>query len=145
MTLCLHAKLLQLRPTLWDPLDWSPPVSSVHGILQARTPEWVAISSPKGSFPPRDQTRISSVSFTGRWVVYRHLGNPISTFNVLVSSLRLPTLNLPSSQFTQHIFTRSLLCVTSIGFQNQVTGYSETVQALFSPNPIVLGKKWCVD
>ena len=63
----------------------------------------------------------------------------------IVSSLRLPTLNLPSSQFTQHIFTRSLLCVTSIGFQNQVTGYSETVQALFSPNPIVLGKKWCMD
>ena len=144
-TPCVRTKLLQSCPTLCDPLDCSPPGSSVHGILQARTPEWVAISSPKGSFPPRDQTRISSVSFTGRWVVYRHLGNPISTFNVLVSSLRLPTLNLPSSQFTQHIFTRSLLCVTSIGFQNQVTGYSETVQALFSPNPIVLGKKWCMD
>ena len=39
------AKSLQLCPTLCDPIDGSPPGSSVHGILQARTLEWVAISS----------------------------------------------------------------------------------------------------
>ena len=39
------AKLLQSCPTLCDPIDGSPPGSSVHGILQARTLEWVAISS----------------------------------------------------------------------------------------------------
>ena len=38
------AKLLQLCPTLWDPIDGSPPGSPVPGILQARTLEWVAIS-----------------------------------------------------------------------------------------------------
>ena len=38
------AKLLQLCPTLCDPIDRSPPVSPVPGILQARTLEWVAIS-----------------------------------------------------------------------------------------------------
>ena len=38
------AKSFQLCPTLWDPLDGSPPGSSVPGILQARTLEWVAIS-----------------------------------------------------------------------------------------------------
>ena len=38
------AKLLQLRPTFCNPMDCSPPGSSVHGILQARTLEWVAIS-----------------------------------------------------------------------------------------------------
>ena len=38
------AKSLQLCPTLCDPIDGSPPGSSVHGILQARTLEWVAIS-----------------------------------------------------------------------------------------------------
>ena len=38
------AKLLQLCPTLCDPIDGSPPGSSVPGILQARTLEWVAIS-----------------------------------------------------------------------------------------------------
>ena len=39
------AKSLQSCPTLCDPIDGSPPGSSVHGILQARTLEWVAISS----------------------------------------------------------------------------------------------------
>ena len=38
------AKLLQSCPTLCDPIDSSPPGSSVHGILQARILEWVAIS-----------------------------------------------------------------------------------------------------
>ena len=35
--------------TLCDPVDWSPPGSSVHGILQARILEWVAISFSRGS------------------------------------------------------------------------------------------------
>jgi len=39
------AKSLQSYPTLCDPIDGSPPGSSVPGILQARTLEWVAISS----------------------------------------------------------------------------------------------------
>jgi len=38
------AKLLQSCPTLCDPIDGSPPGSSVPGILQARTLEWVAIA-----------------------------------------------------------------------------------------------------
>ena len=38
------AKLLQLCPTLCDPIDGSPPGTAILGILQARTLEWVAIS-----------------------------------------------------------------------------------------------------
>ena len=38
------AKLLQSSPILCDPIDGSPPGSPIPGILQARTPEWVAIS-----------------------------------------------------------------------------------------------------
>jgi len=38
------AKLFQSCPTLCDPIDGSPPGSSIPGILQARTLEWVAIS-----------------------------------------------------------------------------------------------------
>ena len=40
----MAAKSLQSCPTLCDPIDGSPPCPSVHGILQARTLEWVAIS-----------------------------------------------------------------------------------------------------
>ena len=38
------AKSLQSCPTLFDPIDSSPPGSAIPGILQARTLEWVAIS-----------------------------------------------------------------------------------------------------
>ena len=38
------ATSLQSCPTLCDPIDGSPPGSAVPGILQARTPEWIAIS-----------------------------------------------------------------------------------------------------
>ena len=41
-----YAKSLQSCPTLCDPIDGSPPGSTVPGILQARALEWVAISSP---------------------------------------------------------------------------------------------------
>ena len=49
-------------PTLCDPLDCSPPGSSIHGIFQARILEWVAISFSRGSSWPRDQTWVSCVS-----------------------------------------------------------------------------------
>ena len=49
----------QSCPTLCNPLDCSPPGSSVHGVSQARIQEWVAISSSRGSSQPRDQTCIS--------------------------------------------------------------------------------------
>ena len=55
-----HAKSLQSCPTLCDPVDYSPPDFSVHGILQARILEWVAMPSSRGSSRPRVQTRVSS-------------------------------------------------------------------------------------
>ena len=39
-----ESEVTQSCPTLWDPVDCSPPGSSVHGILQARILQWVAIS-----------------------------------------------------------------------------------------------------
>ena len=65
---CIHAKSLQSYPTLCDPVDSSPPGSSVHGILQERILEWVAMPSSRGSSRPRDQTCVSYISCTGKWV-----------------------------------------------------------------------------
>ena len=45
-----------------NPVSCSPPDSSVHGILQARTLEWVAIPFSRGSSRPRDQTRVSCIA-----------------------------------------------------------------------------------
>ena len=45
--------------TLCNPMDCSPPGSSVHGIFQTRVLEWVAISFSRGSSQPRDRTQVS--------------------------------------------------------------------------------------
>ena len=50
MCMLRHFSRVQLFATLWT--DRSPPGSSVHGILQARTLEWVAMPSPRGSPNP---------------------------------------------------------------------------------------------
>ena len=60
----VHAKSLQLCLTLCEPMDYSPPGSSVHGILQVRILEWAAMPSSRASSPPRDGTCISYASCT---------------------------------------------------------------------------------
>ena len=53
---------------LCDPMDCSLPGSSVHGIPQARTLEWVAIPFSKASSQPRDQTQVSHIA--GRFFTF---------------------------------------------------------------------------
>ena len=52
---CVSAHLC---PTLCNPMDFSPPCSSVNGIIQARIQDWVDIPFSRGSSPLRDWTRI---------------------------------------------------------------------------------------
>ena len=61
--------------TLYDPVDCNPPGSSVHGILQARRLEWVAIPFSRGSSQPRDQTHVSCIAgrFFTVWATRNHL------------------------------------------------------------------------
>ena len=61
---CL-CEVSQSRPTLCDPMDCSLPGSSVHGIFQARTIEWVAISSPGKDEEYVDNSNCVSLSILG--------------------------------------------------------------------------------
>ena len=65
----MHARLLSRILLFRDPMDYSPPGSSVHGISQARILEWVAILSSGGSTRSRDRTRVSCTSCIGRWIL----------------------------------------------------------------------------
>ena len=58
----VKVKVIQLCLTFQDPMVYSPPGSSLHGILQARILEWVAIPLSKGSSQPRDQTWVSCIA-----------------------------------------------------------------------------------
>ena len=69
-----HLKLLEVILsvlTLCDPVDYSLPGSSVHGILQARILEQVAMPSSRGSSRPRNRTCITCVSCFARQILYR--------------------------------------------------------------------------
>ena len=72
---CLVA---QSCPTLCNPMDCSTPGSSVHGILQARILERVAISHSRGSSQPRDQTccLLHLLYWQTGSLPLRHLGSP---------------------------------------------------------------------
>ena len=78
-----ESEVAQSCPTLCDPMDCSPPGSSLHGILLllARVLEWVAISFSRGSSQPRDQTRVSCI--------------PGRCFNLWASSITKATHNFP--------------------------------------------------
>ena len=56
------SEVAQLCLTLWDPVDYSLPGSSVHRILQARILEWVVMLFSRGSFQPRDWTQVSDIA-----------------------------------------------------------------------------------
>ena len=74
-TVCVCA---QLCLTLCNPMDCSPPGSSVHGFLHAGIGKWVAVPFSRGSSWPGDWTHVSCVSCIGRWVLFHsnHLGSP---------------------------------------------------------------------
>ena len=72
---CMRAQSLQSCPTLCNPMDHSPPGSSVHEILKARILEWTAMPSSRGSSQPRDRICICLYC---RWILYplSHLESP---------------------------------------------------------------------
>ena len=60
--LILKVKVAQSCLTPCNPLDCSPPGSSIHEVFHARIVEWVAISYFRGSSSPRDQTQVSGIA-----------------------------------------------------------------------------------
>ena len=79
-SLAAFVLVAQLCLTLRSPMDCSPSGSSVHGILQARILEWVAISFSRGSSHPRGQTQVSCIFCNGRQIFFLPLlpsGKPV--------------------------------------------------------------------
>ena len=74
---CMGAQSLESCPILCSLMDCSPPGSSVHGTLQARILEWVAMPFPRGSSQPWDQTQVSC--FASRFFTSDPPGKPCFT------------------------------------------------------------------
>ena len=83
----------QSCPTLCNPMDYRPPGSSVHGILQARILEWVVIAFSRGHSWPRDWTHVSCIA--GRFSTMSH---PIVVFIFQSQTPNLSLLAFPLQQ-----------------------------------------------
>ena len=80
----MKVKVTQSCPTLCDPMDYT-----VHGILQARILEWVAIPFSRGSSQPRVQTQVSHVSLQlfsfAYWGLYKMLSYHMQSLKTFFS------------------------------------------------------------
>ena len=87
-TLNPNSKTWHVLSHVWlcDPMDCSPPDSSVHGFFQASILQWVAISFSKGSSWPRDRTCVSCI---GRWILYHW-----DTWEAMVKNMVYSGINL---------------------------------------------------
>ena len=106
---CCCCSVAKLCPTLCNPMDCSPPGSSVHGIFQARTLEWLAISSSRGSSQPRGLTQVSFISCIDSQILLplSHMGNLFRFYwtKLNPSKLVLPLCTLAPGLGTGHIPT----------------------------------------
>ena len=103
--------------TLCDPMDCSPPESSVHGILQARILESVAIPFSTGSSQPRNQTQVPHC----RWIPYclSHQGNPFLFSKGYYSHHEDPTQTTKFSQIRIHL---QISIHWALGFEHNALG-----------------------
>ena len=101
-----------LSLTFCDPIDCSPPGSSVHGIIQAGILEWEAIPFSRGSSWPRDQTRVSLTAgrflyhVSYQWIHLHRWG----TFWIRITGMGTEGINDWSSLITQNNLAGRLRC-----------------------------------
>ena len=95
LQLCMHACSV-LSNSFVTPMDCSPPVSSVRGIIWAGILEWVAISCSRRSSWPGDRTRVSCI---GRWILYHWVSDITSICGLLIRFLTMSCL-CPSYHLT---------------------------------------------
>ena len=127
------SELAQSCLTLCDPVDCSRPGSSVHGILQARIREWVAISFSRVSSQPRDRTLVSRMAgrcfilWATREFPYDYLGKPNWRFLELTPDLSFKhwEVNQPKQAGIPHQGNTDGDCVSLL--------YDSEANKLYSP------------
>ena len=127
MPLCVCAKSIQSCPTLCDPMDCSPLSFSVHGIIQTRILEWVAIPFSRGSSQPRNWTQVSCI--IGRFYCLSSQGSPCMPLLLLSRFSRVRLCATPETAAHQ--------APPSLGFSKQ-----EHWSGLPFPSPVRESEKW---
>ena len=121
MCVCVCVCVAQLCPTLYDPMDCSLPGSFVHGILQARILEWVAIPFSGGSSWPRDWTWVSCIAgrFFTIWATREAQENKVKWSEVKVAQSYL-TLCDPMDYTVHGILQARILEWVAVPFSRNI-------------------------
>ena len=139
---CVCVLVAQSCPTLWDPMDYSPPGSSVHGILQARILEWGAISFSRDLPNPWIKPRIPwSPASAGRFFTVWAPGKPQCIGTWMLSS------SWPSPVHKTEIFIQALRQVFTLPNYVMLTVGSITSDTVSFPafiTPVVSFVKNCL-
>ena len=126
----------QSCPTLCDPMDCSPPGSSLHEIFQARILKWVAISFSRGSSQPRDQTWVSCTAgrFFTDWATREDIVSDNRLLSWLWTSLIAQLVkNRPAVQETW---------VRSLGWEDPLKKGMATHSRILAWTPMNRGAWW---
>ena len=125
--MCVHAPSLRRVWHFCDPMDCSPPDSSIHGIFQARILEWVAIFYSRGSSWLRDRTWVSCVGF----FTTEPSGKPIyKIYGVMQNGKLCVCAKSLQSCLTRVLWTVVPQAPLSMGFSRQ-----ESWSGLLCPSP----------
>ena len=113
-----ESEVAQSCPTLCDPMDCSPPGSSVHGILQARVLKWVAVSFSRGSSQPRDQTQVSCIAgrFFTHWAGPQNVHSSSAHQSGLGMSPSSLSCNFPGRRIRRPVFLSPRCSEESVGY-----------------------------
>ena len=144
----MHTQLPSHVRLFCDPMDCSPPGSSVQGISQARTLEWVAISSSRGSSWPRDGT---SVSCIGSWVLHLWATGEeqCSAFFLLFIACILCLSRLSRPRSWRRCWRAALCCGDEFGVVSAVDNLGFCTWHLLLPVGVLcvtlryVATKWC--
>ena len=106
--LCAHS-VARLCPTFGDPMNCSPPGSSVHGISQERILEWVTISSSRGSPDPGMETEsFLSDALAGGVFTLEPLGSPLGGY-IKIQILNICIKTMSSHQYLQFLSSTTVV------------------------------------
>ena len=111
----------QWHLTLCDPMDCSLPGSSVHGVFQVRLPEQFTISYSKASYPLRDRTHVSCVSYVSRQTLYHcATWEALSILHMIYYFIDTILWNgdLPSGSAVRNLYAVQETRVQSLGWED---------------------------
>ena len=126
----------------YNPVDYSPPGFSVHGISQARILERVAISFSRGSSQPRDGTHVSSISCIGRQSLHHWTpGKCLPSHNCIKEELGFPGSSVVENPPTKAGDARDVGSIPGLG-RSPGGGHGNPLEYFCLENPMDGGAWW---